>query len=132
MELNVSVKYVNSSGDVLVNPDLSDKLITPVVIDGEECYRLDDLSDDDMAARESVIADGEERAARLEDALDAPDAIADLSETVSDNAVDVSGVGDALADLSETVSDNAVDVSALSDAIAELSQLVSDLANKEA
>lgn len=128
MELNVSVKYVNSSGDVLVNPDLSDKLITPVVIDGEECYRLDDLSDDDMAARESVIADGEERAARLEDALDAPDAIADLSETVSDNA----GVGDALADLSETVSDNAVDVSALSDAIAELSQLVSDLANKEA
>jgi hypothetical protein len=128
MELNVSVKYVNSSGDVLVNPDLSDKLITPVVIDGEECYRLDDLSDDDMAARESVIADGEERAARLEDALDAPDAIADLSETVSDNA----GVGDALADLSETVSDNAVDVSALSDAIAELSQLVSDLTSKEA
>lgn len=128
MELNVSVKYVNSSGDVLVNPDLSDKLITPVVIDGEECYRLDDMSDDDMAARESVIADGEERAARLEDALDAPDAIADLSETVSDNA----GVGDALADLSETVSDNAVDVSALSDAIAELSQLVSDLTSKEA
>lgn len=128
MELNVSVKYVNSSGDVLVNPDLSDKLITPVVIDGEECYRLDDMSDDDMAARESVIADGEERAARLEDALDAPDAIADLSETVSDNA----GVGDALADLSETMSDNAVDVSALSDAIAELSQLVSDLTSKEA
>lgn len=128
MELNVSVKYVNSSGDVLVNPDLSDKLITPVVIDGEECYRLDDLSDDDMAARESVIADGEERAARLEDALDAPDAIADLSETVSDNA----GVGDALADLSETVSDNAGNYEDLSDVIAELSQLVSDLANKEA
>ena len=122
------MRFIDRDGNELVEPDISDKLIE---------YRSD--GDEGVCVvtpcgpeREEALAQAEADKERREEALEAPDAIADLSETVSSNAVDVAGVSDALADLSETVSDNAGNYEDLSDVIAELSQLVSDLANKEA
>lgn len=58
-------------------------------------------------------------------------AVFDPSAEHAEQLAEADMIPSAIADLSETVSGNAMDVSALSDAIAELSEMVSNLMSKE-
>lgn len=88
-------------------------------------------TDEELAEIEAARVEQERRVEQQELIESLPDAVADLSEMVSDNTVDVADIMDAVADLSGMVSDNTVDMADVMDAIAELSEIVSNLMEGE-